>query len=125
MTRSNQARAKRSGVTLIELLVVATIMLTLAAVSVPTIKPMMESQATSHAAQTVATYLERAKAHAVVTGRPSGVTFEFFPGTDSYDGSASLYARGAFVVARKRFSSPLRAKYSSRFSYTVRSTSGQ
>ena len=93
MTRSNQARAKRSGVTLIELLVVATIMLTLAAVSVPTIKPMMESQATSHAAQTVATYLERAKAHAVVTGRPSGVTFEFFPGTDSYDGSASLVLR--------------------------------
>ena len=93
MARSNQTRAKRSGVTLIELLVVATIMLTLAAVSVPSIKPMMESQATSHAALTVSTYLERAKAHAVVTGRSCGVTFEFFPGTDAYDGSASLVLR--------------------------------
>ena len=98
MTRSNQARAKRSGVTLIELLVVATIMLTLAAVSVPTIKPMMESQATSHAAQTVSTYLERAKARAAATGRSCGVTFECFPGTYNGDpadphGSASLVLR--------------------------------
>ena len=98
MTRSNQMRARRSGVTLIELLVVATIMLTLAAVSVPTIKPMMESQATSHAAQTVSTYLERAKARAAATGRACGVTFECFPGTYNNDpsnprGSASLVLR--------------------------------
>lgn len=98
MTRSNHTRARRSGVTLIELLVVATIMLTLAAVSVPTIKPMMESQATSHAAQTVSTYLERAKARAAATGRPCGVTFEYFLGTYNEDptnplGSASLILR--------------------------------
>ena len=98
MTRSNQMRARRSGVTLIELLVVATIMLTLAAVSVPTIKPMMESQATSHAAQTVSTYLERAKARAAATGRACGVTFECFLGTYNNDpsnprGSASLVLR--------------------------------
>ncbi len=98
MTRSNQLWARRSGVTLIELLVVATIMLTLAAVSVPTIKPMMESQTTSHAAQIVSTYLERAKAHASTTGRSCGVVFEYFQGTynenpDDPQGSASLVLR--------------------------------
>ena len=95
MKRSNQLYARRNGVTLIELLVVATIMLTLAAVSVPTIKPMMESQATSHAARVVSTYLERAKARAMTNGRACGVTFEYFPGTYNGDdtkpqGSASL-----------------------------------
>jgi prepilin-type N-terminal cleavage/methylation domain-containing protein len=84
MTRRINRNAERKGVTLIELLVVATIMLTLAAVSVPAIKPMMESQATSNAAQTVATYLERAKARAMTTGRSCGVTFEYFDGTFEY-----------------------------------------
>lgn len=98
MTRRNHLHARRSGVTLIELLVVATIMLTLAAVSVPAIKPMMESQVTSHAAQTVSTYLERAKARAAATGRSCGVMFECFPGTYNNDpanplGSASLVLR--------------------------------
>lgn len=98
MTRRYQMRARRSGVTLIELLVVATIMLTLAAVSVPTIKPMMESQVTSHAARTVSTYLERAKARAMATGRSCGVNFEYYPGTYNDDptnplGSASLILR--------------------------------
>lgn len=94
MTRRNYLHARRDGVTLIELLVVATIMLTLAAVSVPAIKPMMESQATSRAAQTVSTYLERAKARAMTTGRACGVTFEYFDGTYNGDvGSASLVLR--------------------------------
>ena len=97
MTRRNPTmRAMRNGVTLIELLVVATIMLTLAAVSVPTIKPMMESQVSSHAAQTVSTYLERAKARAAATGRSCGVTFEYFEGTHDEDtglGAASLVLR--------------------------------
>ena len=43
--RRYRTRSKESGVTLIELLVVATIILTLAAVSVPTIKPMMADAA--------------------------------------------------------------------------------
>ncbi len=98
MTRRINRNAERKGVTLIELLVVATIMLTLAAVSVPAIKPMMESQATSNAARTVATYLERAKARAMTTGRSCGVTFEYFDGTYNEDpdvarGSAALILR--------------------------------
>ena len=102
MMRRFHKRARRSGVTLVELLVVATVMLTLAAVSVPAIKPMMESQLTSSAASTVSTYLNRARARAMATGRPCGVTFEYFPGTcdegdpddpDDDVGSASLVLR--------------------------------
>lgn len=102
MMRRFHKRARRSGVTLVELLVVATVMLTLAAVSVPAIKPMMESQLTSSAASAVSTYLNRARARAMATGRPCGVTFEYFPGTydegdpdDPNDdvGSASLILR--------------------------------
>ena len=102
MMRRFHKRARRSGVTLVELLVVATVMLTLAAVSVPAIKPMMESQLTSSAASAVSTYLNRARARAMSTGRPCGVTFEYFPGTyyegdpddpDDDVGSASLVLR--------------------------------
>ncbi len=89
-------REQRRGVTLMELLVVATIILIVTAVSVPTIKPMMESQLTRQAGSTVSTYLNRARARAMATGRPCGVTFEHFAGT--YDpttdfGSASLVLR--------------------------------
>lgn len=89
-------REQRRGVTLMELLVVATIILIVTAVSVPTIKPMMESQLTKQAGSTVSTYLNRARARAMATGRPCGVTFERFAGT--YDpatgfGSASLVLR--------------------------------
>jgi len=89
-------REQRRGVTLMELLVVATIILIVTAVSVPTIKPMMESQLTKQAGSTVSTYLNRARARAMATGRPCGVTFEHFAGT--YDpttdfGSASLVLR--------------------------------
>ncbi|MBQ6829107.1 MAG: prepilin-type N-terminal cleavage/methylation domain-containing protein, partial [Thermoguttaceae bacterium] len=74
-------REQRRGVTLMELLVVATIILIVTAVSVPTIKPMMESQLTKQAGSTVSTYLNRARARAMTTGRPCGVTFEYFPGS--------------------------------------------
>jgi len=89
-------RANRSGVTLIELLVVGTIMLTLAAVSVPAIKPMMESQLTTNAASTLSTYLNRARARAMTTGRPCGVTLEYFPG--SWDGDDEGYGSVSLVL---------------------------
>ena len=95
MTRRKPIHPRRDGVTLIELLVVASIMLTIAAVSVPSIKPMMESQATARGAQTVATYLERAKSRAKATRRPCGVVFEYFDGTwdGGNIGSACLVLR--------------------------------
>ncbi len=74
-------REQRRGVTLMELLVVATIILIVTAASIPTIKPMVESQLTKQAASTVSTYLNRARARAMATGRPCGVTFEYFPGS--------------------------------------------
>ena len=89
-------REQRRGVTLMELLVVATIILIVTAASVPTIKPMMESQLTKQAGSTVSTYLNRARARAMATGRPCGVTFEHFAGTydpDTDFGSASLVLR--------------------------------
>ena len=94
-------RFMRKGATLIELLVVASIMLTLAAVSVPTIKPMMESQVTSRAAATVSTYLERARSRAMTTGRPCGVTFEYFKGTCVDPTGLSLHPGSASLVLRQ------------------------
>ncbi len=81
MMRRFPVRTGRSGVTLLELLVVASLILTLAAVSVPAIKPMMESQQTASAASAVSTYLNRARSRAMTTGRSCGVTFEFYDGT--------------------------------------------
>lgn len=74
---------KRAGVTLIELLVVASIILSIMAISIPTIKPMLESRGTYNAANLVSTYLNRARTRAMVTGRPCGVFFEAYPGTSS------------------------------------------
>lgn len=105
MMRRFHKRARRSGVTLVELLVVATVMLTLAAVSVPAIKPMMESQLTSSAASTVSTYLNRARARAMATGRPCGVTFEFFPGT-FVPGNAELPDMGSVSLILRQVEVP-------------------
>lgn len=74
---------KQSGVTLIELLIVATLTLMLMAISVPTIKPMLQSQATSNAAQTVSTYLNRARTRAMTSGRSCGVRFQIWTGTSA------------------------------------------
>ncbi|MDO5309073.1 MAG: prepilin-type N-terminal cleavage/methylation domain-containing protein [Planctomycetia bacterium] len=113
MTRIIRTRAKRNGVTLIELLVVATIMLTLAAVSVPSIKPMLESQMTSSAASTVATYLERARMRAILTGRPCGVTFEFFEGSwdSGFDAPSTIdpgydYGAGSVSLVLRQVQTP-------------------
>ena len=81
MMRRLHKRAKRDGVTLLELLVVASIMLMLAAVSVPSIKPMMESRQNESAASVVSTYLNRARSRAMSTGRSCGVVFEKFLGS--------------------------------------------
>ncbi len=77
-----QIRNSRNGVTMIELLVVATIVLSLMVISVPMIKPMIQSQSTSNAASVVSTYLNRARTRAMRTGRPCGVVFEAWPGAN-------------------------------------------
>ncbi|MGI5831685.1 MAG: pilus assembly FimT family protein [Thermoguttaceae bacterium] len=77
-------RRYRNGLTLTELLVVGTIILVVTAMSIPVVKPMMESQLTKNGAGMVATALNRARNRAVVSGRPCGVRFEYWPGT-TYD----------------------------------------
>lgn len=87
-----RTRSKEKGLTLIELLVVGTIILILAVIALPLVKPMIDSQQTRSASQVVSTYLNRAKNRARLTGRPCGVRFEVFPGTE-YLGGASLVMR--------------------------------
>ncbi|MBR2693179.1 MAG: hypothetical protein IKE69_03100 [Thermoguttaceae bacterium] len=81
---------RRNGLTLTELLVVGTIILAVTALSIPVVKPMMESQLTKNGANMLATALNRARSRAQVTGRPCGVRFEYWPGTvytfDEHDG---------------------------------------
>lgn len=74
---------RRNGLTLTELLVVGTIILAVTALSIPVVKPMMESQLTKNGANMLATALNRARNRAQVTGRPCGVRFEYWPGTVS------------------------------------------
>ncbi|MDO4585918.1 MAG: prepilin-type N-terminal cleavage/methylation domain-containing protein [Planctomycetia bacterium] len=90
----------RKGMTLIELLVVATIILMVTAISVPVLKPMMQSQATSNAAAVVSTYLNRARARAIQTGRPCGVMFEVWDGTN-LDMNTGDPVAGASLVLRQ------------------------
>ncbi|MBQ3454373.1 MAG: prepilin-type N-terminal cleavage/methylation domain-containing protein [Thermoguttaceae bacterium] len=87
-----RTRSKEKGLTLIELLVVGTIILILAVIALPLVKPMIDSQQTRSASQVVSTYLNRAKNRARLTGRPCGVRFEVFPGTEEW-GGASLVMR--------------------------------
>ncbi|MBO7678220.1 MAG: hypothetical protein J6S75_00980, partial [Thermoguttaceae bacterium] len=74
---------RRNGLTLTELLVVGTIILAVTALSIPVVKPMMESQLTKNGANMLATALNRARSRAQVSGRPCGVRFEYWPGTAS------------------------------------------
>ncbi|MBO7678734.1 MAG: prepilin-type N-terminal cleavage/methylation domain-containing protein [Thermoguttaceae bacterium] len=87
-----RTRSKEQGMTLIELLVVGTIITILTVIALPLVKPMIDSQQTRSASQVVSTYLNRAKNRARLTGRPCGVRFEVFPGTEQW-GGASLVMR--------------------------------
>ena len=63
----------RRGMTLVELLVVVAIMVTLLAVSVPLLKPMLESRRTSNAAQVLAGAFQQARLKAIQEGTSYGV----------------------------------------------------
>lgn len=64
------------GMTLIELLVVVSIILLLMTISVPALKPIMETKQTSDGADSVSLYLNSARMRAISTKRPCGVLFE-------------------------------------------------
>ncbi|MDR2168682.1 MAG: prepilin-type N-terminal cleavage/methylation domain-containing protein [Planctomycetaceae bacterium] len=63
------------GMTLIELLVVMAIMAVLVAVSVPALKPMLESQRAANSAKVVALKLQQARLKAISENKPCGVEF--------------------------------------------------
>lgn len=64
------------GLTLIELLVAATLMLILVLISIPAVKPMLDSNKQRQGADTLSTFLSQARLRAMETGRPCGVRFE-------------------------------------------------
>jgi len=66
----------RRGVTLIELLVVISILVLLAAVTIPNVKPAIEDRRARETARAVEAYLNRARIEAVERQRPVGVRFD-------------------------------------------------
>ena len=62
--------------TLIELLMVVSIMLLLAAVALPRLRPAMESRQIRESARAIHVFLSQAQTNASRTGRPCGVLFE-------------------------------------------------
>ncbi|MEE8451351.1 MAG: prepilin-type N-terminal cleavage/methylation domain-containing protein [Thermoguttaceae bacterium] len=71
-----QLGPSRSGITLIELLVVISILMLLAAVAVPAVRPALEGRRIREAARAVNVYLGAAQGEAMRTGRPCGVILE-------------------------------------------------
>jgi len=65
--------------TLVELLVVVTIILLLAAVTIPRLRPEMEKSRVREAARSIQLYLSSARALAMATGRSCGVMIERLP----------------------------------------------
>lgn len=68
-------RIVRHALTLVELLVVISIMVMLAAISIPMFKPILESQRTRNGAQTLSTVLQQVRFKAMREKRPYGVEF--------------------------------------------------
>jgi type II secretory pathway pseudopilin PulG len=67
---------KRWGVTLIELLVVVAILMLLAAVALPMVKPAMENRKIREAARAINIFFGVARNHAIETRRPCGVLLQ-------------------------------------------------
>ena len=71
--------ALRSGMTLIELLVVVSIIVLLAAATIPRLQPAMDRSRVREAARSVQLYLSAARNQAMATGRSCGVMIERLP----------------------------------------------
>ncbi|MDR3109689.1 MAG: prepilin-type N-terminal cleavage/methylation domain-containing protein [Planctomycetaceae bacterium] len=71
---------KYKALTLIELLVVVSIMVVLAAIAVPSLKPMLKGQQMRSAAQSVSMVLQHARARAMESGTSIGVRLTRFTG---------------------------------------------
>jgi len=74
--RARQQNVRRRGITLIELLVVMSIMMLLAVVAVPMMRPAMESRQVRETARAVNVFLGAVRNRAIESGRPAGVLIE-------------------------------------------------
>jgi len=88
-----------SGLTLVELLVTISIMALVIAISLPMVKPMLESNKTKNGADIVAGFLAQARNRAIEEGRPVGVSFERI--LDYGDGAAYFPYNGASILMRQ------------------------
>lgn len=69
----------RRGMTLVELLVVVTIIMLLAAITIPRLRPEMDRSRVREAARSLQLYLSSARSRAMTTGRSCGVQIERLP----------------------------------------------
>jgi prepilin-type N-terminal cleavage/methylation domain-containing protein len=76
MSQLTPHSASRRGVTLVELLVVVTIIVMLAAMAIPAMRPMSEERRIREAARAVNVYFGNARNRAVESGRAHGVMCE-------------------------------------------------
>ena len=70
----------KSGMTLIELLVVVTIILVVAAATIPRLRPEIDRTRIREAARSIQLYISSARNQAIATGRSCGVMIEKLPG---------------------------------------------
>lgn len=87
MTASIYAKHTRRAMTLVEMLVVVGIIVLLAAITVPAIRPMLESQAIREGGRTVHGALTQARLRAIELQRPCGIRFERY--ADHQDNSTT------------------------------------
>lgn len=73
MTPKQIWRSPKTGYTLAEMLIVITIMIMLVAVTLPTVKRVMEDSGVREASRQLNAYFAMAKSRAVHTGRPCGI----------------------------------------------------
>jgi prepilin-type N-terminal cleavage/methylation domain-containing protein len=78
MSAARRHNSVRRGFTLVELLVVVGIVVLLASIAIPAMRPALEGSRIREAARSVNVYLGWARNRALETGRPHGVLFERF-----------------------------------------------
>ena len=96
----------RFGMTLIELMVVTTIIITLVAISVPVIRPMLASRKQSDAAATLEVFFNQAKLRAQETGRPCGVRFERYTDNNAVYGSTQVFPNNDVCIVVRQVEVP-------------------
>jgi type II secretory pathway pseudopilin PulG len=83
-----EVRRAVRGVTLVEMLIVIVIVLSLTAMTIPVMAPMLSQRRTREAARMVSVFINGARNRALQTGRPYGFMMERIPGLE--EGSVTL-----------------------------------